>query len=75
MRRVCSFVFWLSLGCLSTQGAKITDFYDIETITPPCLLMERYGKAGRRWIMTRMTSGLLSGGDRFPYAGTYDYFE
>ena len=46
MRRVCSFVFWLSLGCLSTQGAKITDFYDIETITPPCLLMERYGKAG-----------------------------
>ena len=43
MRGVCSFVFWLGLGCLSTQGAKITDFYEIETIAPPSLLLERYG--------------------------------
>jgi len=30
----------------ATHASKITDFYEIETVSPPSLLIERYGKAG-----------------------------
>ena len=41
---VLLFIFWAWGN--ATYASKITDFYEIETVSPPRLLIERYGKGG-----------------------------